>query len=263
MDSVSITLVQLEVEYKNKQKNIASVSELLEAETSVGDITLLPELFSTGYIFNDAEEIHELCEDFTNSPTIDSLTVLAAKHETLIVAGIAELDNGQYYNSVAVIDGSGLRHKYRKISQTKFDKQYFSRGSELLTFKHKGLTFGVAICFDVWFPEIMRAYQSVDVVLHPANFGGHHSFAITQARALEEGSHIVTCNRVGQDVVDAFTATYCGGSRVYSPKGDLILELNEQQFIETVVIQDLSIAPQYNGVDVLDEIQQIASVLNR
>ncbi|PMG20134.1 carbon-nitrogen hydrolase family protein [Vibrio splendidus] len=263
MDSVSVTLVQLEVEYKNKQKNLSRVSELLEAETSVGDITLLPELFTTGYIFNDAEEIHELAEDFNDSTTIDSLTQVAAKHHTLIVAGIAERDSGQYYNSVVVVDGSGLRHKYRKISQTKFDKQYFSRGCELLTFEHKGLKFGVAICFDIWFSEIMRAYQSVDVILHPANFGGHHSFAIAQARALEEGCHVVTCNRVGQDVVDAFAATYCGSSRTYSPKGDLMLQLNDKQSVETVSIQDLSIAPQYNGIDVEDEIQQITALLNR
>ena len=263
MNNVSITLVQLEVEYKNKQQNIDSVSELLDAESSVGDITLLPELFTTGYIFNDVEEIHELSEDFNGSPTIDSLTLLAKKHQTLIVAGLAEKEQDQYYNSVAVIDASGLRHKYRKVSQTKFDKQYFSRGDERLMFEHKGLKFGVAICFDIWFPEIMRAYQSVDVILHPANFGGHHSFAIAQARALEERCHVVTCNRVGQDVVDAFTATYCGSSRTYSPKGDLMLQLNEKQSVETVNIQDLSIAPQYNGIDVEDEMQQITALLQR
>ncbi|WP_454440975.1 carbon-nitrogen hydrolase family protein [Vibrio bathopelagicus] len=263
MNNVSVTLVQLKVEYKNKQKNVALVTELLEAEASVGDITLLPELFSTGYIFNDAAEIHELSEDFNNSSTIDSLTLLAERYQTLIVAGVAEKDEGEYYNSVVVVDASGLRHKYRKISQTKFDKQYFSRGDELLTFDYKGLKFGVAICFDIWFPEIMRAYRSVDVILHPANFGGHHSFAVAQARALEEGCHIVTCNRVGQDVVDAFTAIYCGGSRVYSPKGDLVLQCSDKQSVETVSIQDLSLAPQYNGVDVLDEIEQITSVLSR
>ncbi len=160
MNNVSVTLVQLEVEYKNKQKNIDSVSDLLEAESSVGDITLLPELFTTGYIFNDAEEIHELAEDFNDSTTIDSLTQMAAKHHTLIVAGIAERDSGQYYNSVVVVDGSGLRHKYRKVSQTKFDKQYFSRGCELLTFELKGLKFGVAICFDIWFS---RDHESISV----------------------------------------------------------------------------------------------------
>ncbi|MEG3696666.1 carbon-nitrogen hydrolase family protein, partial [Vibrio coralliirubri] len=68
---------------------------------------------------------------------------------------------------------------------------------------------------------------------------------------------------VGQDVVDAFTATYCGGSRAYSPKGELVTQLNDKQSVETVSIQDLSIAPQYNGVDVEDEMQQITTLLNR
>lgn len=36
-----------------------------------------------------------------------------------------------------------------------------------------------------------------------------------------------------------------------------------RQSVESVSIQDLSIAPQYNGVDVEDEMQQITTLLNR
>ncbi|CAK2484085.1 hypothetical protein VCRA2116O29_30072 [Vibrio crassostreae] len=39
LNDVSITLVQLEVEYKNKQKNLALVSDLLDAQAS--SVTLL------------------------------------------------------------------------------------------------------------------------------------------------------------------------------------------------------------------------------
>lgn len=42
-----------------------------------------------------------------------------------------------------------------------------------------------------------------------------------------------------------------------------MLQLNDKQSVETVIIQDLSIAPQYNGIDVEDEIQQITALLNR
>ena len=42
-----------------------------------------------------------------------------------------------------------------------------------------------------------------------------------------------------------------------------MLQLNDHQSVETVNIQDLFLAPQYNGVDVLDEIEQITSVLSR
>ncbi|USD42838.1 carbon-nitrogen hydrolase family protein [Vibrio sp. SCSIO 43135] len=262
MEGVSVTLVQLCVEYKNKQRNLASLAQQLKQCDSVGDITLLPEMFSTGYIFDSPEEIQCLSEEFTYSPTIDALTELAQQYSTLFVAGVAEKDGDNYYNSVVVVDGTGLKHTYRKISQNRIDKRYFDRGSELLTFSHKGLNFGVAICFDIWFPEIMRGYQNADVILHPANFGGQQSFAIAHSRALENGQHILTCNRVGEDVTSEFTAHYCGSSRAYNAQGENTLTLGESAACETVVINDLSIAPQYNGISLNQEIDEIRSLLN-
>ncbi|WP_419833827.1 carbon-nitrogen hydrolase family protein [Endozoicomonas atrinae] len=120
---------------------------------------------------------------------------------------------------------------------------------------------GVSVCFDIWFPELMRGYQEVDVILHPANFGGQQSFSIAQARALENGQHILTCNRVGKDITSEFTANYCGGSRVYNPRGEELLRLCETQSINTIAIEDLTLAPQYNGIDLQDEINEIRNIL--
>ncbi|MGF1794295.1 carbon-nitrogen hydrolase family protein [Photobacterium profundum] len=261
MENTSFTIVQLNVEYKNKHNNINAVKNILAESAEIGDITLLPEMFSTGYIFDSAEEIHSLSEDFNNSVTINQLTQMAKTYETMFVAGIAEKDGSQYYNSVAVVDENGLRYKYRKISQNRIDKQYFSRGENILIFEHKGLKMGIAICFDIWFPELMRKYNDVDVILHPSNFGGHHSFAIAQARALESGQHILTCNRVGQDITKEFTATYCGESRVYNPKGEEVMRLNDTQSSQTIMISDLSLAPQYNGIKLPEEINEICRIL--
>ncbi|MGF1718572.1 carbon-nitrogen hydrolase family protein [Vibrio kyushuensis] len=261
--NMDITIIQLHVEYKNKHKNIESVSELLDKAQVVGDITLLPEMFSTGYIFNEPAEIHSLGEDFNDSETIQSLTSLAKKHETLIVAGLAEKEDGHYYNSVAVIDQNGLLHKYRKISKNQIDKRYFSRGETPLTFEYKGLKFGVAICFDIWFPEITRAYQDADIILHPANFDGQQSFSIAQARALESGCHIITCNRTGKDITDEIVAEYCGSSRAYTPKGEVLIQLEQGQSVQTFQIGDLSLAPQYNGINLTEEIESIGLVINK
>jgi len=261
LNSVSFTIIQLKVEHKDKHKNIMAVDKILSESTEVGDITLLPEMFSTGYIFDSAEEIHSLSEDFSNSMTINSLIQMAKTYKTMFVAGIAEKEDNQYYNSVAVVDENGLQYKYRKISQNRIDKQYFSRGEDLLTFEFKGLKVGVAICFDIWFPELMRKYDEADVILHPANFGGQHSFAIAQARALENGQHILTCNRVGEDITNEFTANYCGGSRVYTPRGEEVVRLNDTESSQTVVIEDLSLAPQYNGISLKEEMEEISSLL--
>ncbi|PSW16118.1 carbon-nitrogen hydrolase family protein [Photobacterium rosenbergii] len=262
MKNTSFTIIQLNVAQKEKNKNIAAVNKILAESTAVGDITLLPELFSTGYLFDSAEEIHSLSEEFSRSHTINCLSEMARTYETMFVAGIAEKEGDEYYNTVAVVDQKGLRYKYRKISQNQFDKQYFSRGDSLLTFEHKGLKIGVAICFDIWFPEIMRKYKDVDVILHPANFGGQHSFAVAQARALESGQHVVTCNRVGEDITTAFTAKYCGGSRVYSPKGEMLFQLDGNEACKTLVLEDLSLAPQFSGICPQSEMDAISKVLS-
>ncbi|MCG9753099.1 carbon-nitrogen hydrolase family protein [Vibrio brasiliensis] len=261
MESTSFTIVQLKVEHSNKRKNIDEVDKILSATSDVGDITLLPELFATGYIFDSASDIHGLSEDYRDSVTIRGLTELSQIYQTTFVAGIAEKEHGEYYNSVAVVDTSGLRYKYRKISQTSIDKRYFSRGSDLLIFKHNGLKIGVVVCFDIWFPEIMRRLKGVDIILHLANFGGSQSFTLARARALENGQSILTCNRVGEDTTSEFTASYCGGSRVYNPKGEAIVTLGEQQASETVVIDDFSLAPQFTGINFEEELDAISKRL--
>jgi len=50
---VKITTVQMNVSYKNRSENIAIVRALLNGANSLGDVVLLPELFSTGYLFNE------------------------------------------------------------------------------------------------------------------------------------------------------------------------------------------------------------------
>lgn len=261
---MKISIIQTEVSYKNKRENISRVSSLLSAAKEIGDLVLLPELFSTGYIFNEAREIHELSEKFSSSHTIDSLRSLAKKFNTVIVAGIAEEDNGQYFNTIAVIDKSGLIDRYRKISQTNIDRQYFSRGNQLTTFEYQGVTFGVAICFDLWFPEIVREYSrlGVDILLHPSNFGGEQSLQISRARAIENSMYVVTCNRVGSDITKDLTGIYRGCSQICSPDGNYLIRLGDAHTLATVELDiDVSSPKQVIAVDLNHERDSILSQL--
>ncbi|OAN17990.1 carbon-nitrogen hydrolase [Photobacterium jeanii] len=261
---MNISIVQMDVVYKNKAENIAKLSNMLEAADKVGELVLLPELFSTGYIFNSPEEIHALCEDYTNSLTITALTQLASAHNTTIVAGVAEVEDNQYFNSIAVVDKHGLQHKYRKISQTNIDRQYFSRGDSLLTFKHHGLVFGVAVCFDLWFPEIIRPYAElgIDVLLHPANFGGPYSLHVSRSRAIENSMHVATCNRIGKDITKELSAEYCGSSQLCTPNGEYLVQFAQHEELVTVDILGSHIEnKKVIGVDLLSEIRAITQQL--
>ncbi|EPN8544905.1 carbon-nitrogen hydrolase family protein [Vibrio diabolicus] len=257
MKGINITIAQISVKKGQKKKNINAVARLLENAEFIGDIVLLPEAFNTGYIFDDASEVHQMCENYSHSETVEALQVIASRYQTTIVAGIPEEHDGEFYNSVAVIDGEGLQGTYRKISQNKIDKRYYSRGNKLLAFEVGGVKCGVVVCFDVWFPEITRAYEGVDVLLHPANFGGQQSFSICQARALEQGLAVVTANRVGVDSTEEFDAEYCGQSRIYNAQGVELANLGKAETVATISLTDFSIAPQFNGIDFLSEVEAI------
>ncbi|RWX57293.1 carbon-nitrogen hydrolase family protein [Photobacterium chitinilyticum] len=262
---MKISIIQTDVSYKNKHENINRVTDLLATAKLIGDVVLLPELFSTGYIFNEASEIHELSENYGDSETIESLHLLAKKYNTLIVAGVAESIGGEYFNTVAVVDGNGLKTKYRKISQTTIDKQYFSRGQELITFEHQGITFGIAICFDLWFPEITRKYSElgVDVLLHPSNFGGEQSLQISRARAIENSMYVVTCNRVGADITKTLTGKYRGCSQVCSPSGNYLLRLGDEHTLATIEIDvDVTSQKQVIEVSLREERSVISNLIN-
>jgi len=115
---MKITLIKPDVIYKDKLQNIKNLEILFSQAGEVGSLIILPELFSTGYIFENKEVIHALCEDFSDSPTIQALQRIALQYQSTIVAVIAQKEGGQFFNSVVVVDGSGLQYTYQKISQT-------------------------------------------------------------------------------------------------------------------------------------------------
>jgi len=261
---MKISLAQLDVCYKNKVENIRQLRHLLATSSDLGEIILLPELFSTGYIFDTSQEIHELSETITDSTIIADLQIIATEYKITIVAGIAEKDKDQYFNSVVIVNETGVQATYRKIAQTNIDKRYFSRGNNLVTVCQSGVTFGILICFDIWFPELVRAYvnRGVDVLLHPANFGGQQSFIVANSRAIENNIMIATCNRIGSEQAMGIEATYCGGSQLVDGSGNLIVKAGSSKTLETVEFPvNASSERAVLGVNLNDEISEINALL--
>ncbi|KEI73103.1 carbon-nitrogen hydrolase family protein [Endozoicomonas elysicola] len=259
-----LTLVQMEVTYKKPQANLDTVESLLTSCQTPGHIVLLPELFTSGYLFKNATELHDLARETAGSKTIAKLQSLACQFDTLIVAGLPEKKGNQYFNTAVAVDKNGLKACYRKISQTNIDRQYFSRGNKPVVFEHMGIRFGIAICFDLWFPEIMREYvkMGVDVILHPANFGGQQSLHMARARAIENDVYIATCNRLGSESTETISGHYCGHSQICTPTGDYLLKLEHQEETATATLNIDSKNPKkVIGVNLIDEMNAITKIL--
>jgi predicted amidohydrolase len=90
---------------------------------------------------------------------------------------------------------------------------------------------------EVAYPGIARqlAADGADLLVVVSALGGARSELfdlLTRARALENGCFVVAANRCGDDGVQSF----CGGSRVVGPRGDVRVDAGDQVGVAMVDI---------------------------
>ena len=77
--------------------------------------------------------------------------------EMTVVVGFCEEDNGERYNSAALVTGDGVIGVYRKIHQPLGENLYYAAGGKLRAFDTPAGRVGALICYDKTFPEASRA----------------------------------------------------------------------------------------------------------
>jgi predicted amidohydrolase len=151
------------------------------------------------------------------------------------------MKEGHLYNSAAVFaDGKHLA-TYRKIHLFDRENEWFLPGNEEpQVVDWKGHKIGVMVCFDWAFPEVARilALKGADIILHPANLVLPYCQNAMITRSIENRVFTATANRVGTERGVVFS----GMSQVISPKGEVLLRLQEEKLRVACVDLDLSLA---------------------
>ncbi len=196
------------------------------------DLLVLPELFATGYFFNDKLQVRQLSEQITGGPTTHFLTETAKSRKVFVCAGLIERDNNNFYNSAVLVGPQGLIGRYRKLHLFYEEKLWFTPGEEPPMVYDLGTAqVGMMICFDWRFPEVARilALQGAQVIMHPANLVQPHCQDAMVTRCLENGVFIVTSNRIGTEFKpDGSRMTFTGRSQVVNPRGDILAQATEK-----------------------------------
>ncbi len=155
----------------NRARAAAGIREALDAGA---DLVVLPELATSGYVFETVDELRAVAVPGDHQIFAEWATLAASREGAVIVGGYAELgDDGEFYNSAAVVDASGVRAGYRKVHLWDQEKRFFMPGSEappVVSTAHGRV--GVMICFDLEFPEWTRiaALAGADILAVPTNW---------------------------------------------------------------------------------------------
>jgi predicted amidohydrolase len=173
------------------------------------------------------------------SELTDQVASLARELSINIIGGsVFELTGQGVSNTSVVYDRSGKLHSmYRKMHL--FDafgyseSDGISKGEEPTVTELDGLRFGLAICYDVRFPELFRYYalRGAHVVFLPSAFfqpNHDHWQLCIRARSLDNGIFVLGCNQTGKRFV--------GRSMVADPWGVVIGSLGMEEGVLTVDI---------------------------
>ena len=168
-----VACAQIPLSIGDTAGNSTSGRTAIEAAARDGaQIVVLPELASSGYVFADRAELSSLAETL-DGPAISEWANLAEGFGLTVVAGFPERAGDAIYNSAAVVDPTGLRGVYRKAHLWDSENAVFDRGDDLpLVVDTDQGRIGVMICYDVEFPEWVRAValSGADLLCAPVNW---------------------------------------------------------------------------------------------
>ena len=181
---------------------------------------------------------------------------LSSKLKKHIFAGIIENDGGKYYNSFVHFDPNGLiTARYRKIHPFTKEAEYFCAGADPVITKIDNLSVGLAVCYDLSFPELYRMYakKKVDILITAANWPVpriHHWTHLLRSRAIENQCFSIGVNRTGNDPANE----YNGQSAAFDPAGDEITSAGSGEQIFSFQIEPEKITEVREKLNFLDDI---------
>lgn len=221
--------------------NLLHVEKLIEQAVQAGArLLVLPEVFA---MFNSSKQRELAEQEAGNSPRVlPWLARQSSQHKIWIVAGTIPLlvdgedrrvaaaslvfdDNGQqvarydkiHLFDVDVADGQG---SYRESDS-------FIPGNQPLTLDTPFGRLGVAVCYDIRFPELFRAMldEGMEILAVPAAFtlvtGEAHWLPLLKARAIENQIYVIGANQGGEHSPKRKTS---GGSVILDGWGNVLTE---------------------------------------
>jgi len=240
MTMLRIAVAQTVLSDGDRDANLDRIRDLVAIHGNAHDILVLPETCTSG--FASQEDVGRLAEA-SDGPTLREWQALAARHDLLIAAGLAERTAEGLYNSQFLVDGTGIVGHYRKTHLWLGDRDKFRPGSWLRTCVWRGVRLGQLICFDIEFPDAARALADAGAELILVSSGnmepyGHVHRNAALARAQDNQVFVAMANRTGPGRLEHFA----GGSIVADPWGRALAEAGTGPSVLSVTIDTTAIA---------------------
>jgi predicted amidohydrolase len=260
MRELHIGVAQLQTEvaskdYDPRPENCSRAVHTIEQLAEQGaELVVFGEGYLTGYASGLSGQKYAVLQS-DEDPFVKRLAEAAsAKNVTVITGATTHRGTfpGDTYNSALVIDGSGLRGVYNKTHVPTFAMEdgsviaegaWWTPGSNIRCIDTKVGRLGIEICYDIMLPETARclALDGADILINiSAAVCGFETIwdMFLPVRAIENAIPYLHVSIVGkQGAQECF-----GGSRLFTPSGQTIHEMERGQEATGVFTADLEVA---------------------
>ena len=225
------------------ERNIAVLRDMVRQAADRGaDYIQTPEM--TGVLARSRKDLLSVIGDEANCPVVAAACELAADHQVHLHIGSTAiaLGEGKVANRAFLFAPNGdLVATYDKIHMFDVDldngeswreSNTYRPGENAVTVELPFAKLGLAICYDLRFPELFRreAVDGANVLTAPAAFtrqtGEAHWHVLIRARAIENGAFVIAAAQGGKH--EDGRETY-GHSLIVDPWGRILAEADNDE----------------------------------
>ena len=234
---LTLSLAQMKFRYGEVDANFSRAEAwIAEAAKKSNDLVLLPELWASGYDLENWSAYAAPLGEGSFARVAD----LAKKYQIAVGGSLPELDQNHAFNTFVLYGPDGqVWGVYRKIHRFRLlqEEKWLGAGDQIVAADTPWGPLGLAICYDLRFPELFRPFPlaGTKLVLIVAEWPERrvaHWSKLLQARAIENQLFVAGVNKVGES-----QGVKLGGrSALIDPWGVPLVEGDEFEALLTVEI---------------------------
>jgi len=223
---ITVAVAQQDAVLGDVRENVRRAERALRQAAAEGAaLTVLPECYLTGYVTGSREQTLAIAIA-PDGPEIQLLVDVCQELGMHAIVGFLERAGTQAFNSVSVLGPAGVIGVYRKQHLPAVGADRFvaaSEETEPQIFDTEVGRIGIAICYEIRFPEVMRtlALEGADLIALPTNWPVHSDMLadhFSRVRAAENVVYLVVANRGdSEEGVD-----FLGASQIVDPFGQVL-----------------------------------------
>ena len=220
---MKVTVVQHDIAWLDKQRNLQAVENLL-GNCGKTDLIVLPEMFATGFCMDAAG----IAEPENGGEVLRWMKQTAREKDAAVTGSAAVSSNGKFFNRMyfAMPDGATEYYDKRHLFSYSGENGHYSPGMERKIVEFRGVRILLQICYDLRFPVWSRNRGDYDLAIYDASWPVNRISVwelLLKARAVENQCYVAGANRVGCDPI----CQYNGKSAIIHPYGSTMAGLSD------------------------------------